>query len=127
MKSHLRLVLLSVAAVVVAGLAYLQYEHVIYVRTYLEERVGLRDFSLRQKVHNHHQWYAKMDLGKGEATKLLTRFPFAPNYNQAILGGRRAVAVGQVALLPTTIRRYCHRRVSRKTSLSRTVRVASTT
>jgi len=89
MKSALRLVLLPVAAAAVIGLAYLYYRHVTHVRTYLEDRLGLQNFAITEKVSNSHQWYAKVALGKDEATKLRQRYPFAANYNSGVLDRAR--------------------------------------
>ena len=55
MKTALRLVPLSVAAAAEVGLAYLYYRHVTHARTYLENRPGLRDFAITEKVSNSHQ------------------------------------------------------------------------
>lgn len=89
MKSSLRLVLLSVAAVIVVGLAYPYYRHITHVRRYLEDRLGLHDFAITQKVYTSHQWYAKVALSKEEAMKLRQRYPFAANYNSGVLDKAR--------------------------------------
>ena len=89
MKRPLRLVLFSLAAVALVGLSYGYYRHVTHLRTYLEERLGLRDFTIEEKVYNSHQWYAKVSLSKDEATKLRRRFPFAANYNSGVLDRAR--------------------------------------
>ena len=89
MKSPFRRALLSVSAVVLVGLAYGYYLHVTHVRTYLEKRLGLRDFAITEKVYNSHQWYAKVALSKDEATKLRQRFPFAANYTSEVLDKAR--------------------------------------
>ena len=59
MKRALRFVLLSVAAVMVAGLALLSYKHVTHVHTFLEKSLGLRDFTVVEKVYTSHQFVEK--------------------------------------------------------------------
>lgn len=78
-------VLFSVATVVVAGLGFLSYKHVTHVRTFLKERLGLRDVAIVEKVYTSHQWYAKVALSKDEATQLRQRHPFTANYHQEVL------------------------------------------
>lgn len=66
-------------------MGYWQYMHVTYVRKYIEEGAGIRAYSLVQKVHDNHQWYAKVSFHKDEGTQLLQRYPFVTNYNTWVL------------------------------------------
>jgi hypothetical protein len=89
MRSPFRLVLWSVAAVVLVGVAYGYYRHVTHVRTYLEERLGLRDFAITQKAYTSHQWYAKVTLSTAEAARLRQRFAFTAHYTREVLDQAR--------------------------------------
>ena len=80
-KKALLLVLASVALLVVGFMAYWQYRYVTSVDHYLTQHLGIRNYTLLQKVQDNHQWYAKVALGPGEGARLLHRYPFAKGYD----------------------------------------------
>lgn len=85
MKKALLLGLGSVAMLVVGVWAYWQYQHVTYVDRYIAQHLGIQNYTLLQKVHDNHQWYAKVALGPGEGPRLLHRYPFAKGYDPGVL------------------------------------------
>lgn len=88
MKKNIRLLVLAVSIIVIGVIAYLKFLNVTYVDRTVRKYTRIKDYSIEEKLHDDHQWYAKMLVNVKDGESLFRLYPFKYGYNTKVIAGK---------------------------------------
>jgi hypothetical protein len=72
----------------VIGYIYINWPFITYVDRTIKSYTYINNYTIIQKVHNNHEWYAKISISQSDGEKLYNRYPFKYGYSTKAIAGK---------------------------------------
>lgn len=88
MKNTIKITL-GVASIIVIGvIGYIEFLNFTYVDRTIKKNTQIKSYVFIQKVHDNHQWYAKITISKDDGENLFKLYHFSYGYNTKVIAGK---------------------------------------
>ena len=88
MNKRIKLTLGGILVIVIGVIAYFKFLNVTYIDRTIKSYTNVNDYSIKEKIHNNHEWYAKISISKTDGDSLLKRYPFKQSYTIKAIAGK---------------------------------------
>lgn len=88
MKRNIKITL-GIASILIIGLiGYVEFLTLTYVDRTIKNYTQIRSYTILQKVHDNHQWYAKITISEEAGESLFRLHHFSYSYNAKVIAGK---------------------------------------
>jgi hypothetical protein len=88
MKNKIKLTLGFALIIVVGIIGYLAILNITYVNRTIKKYTLINEYTLIEKVHDNHQWYAKLSISRVDGERLSKLHNFKYGYTAKVIAGK---------------------------------------